>query len=290
VNSGEARIDRQREQVKRACVGLRVSIPALGLPNGFGLYSGFVVEVENEWLFITAEHAFTRTDETAGLNTALARYPSASIAFQPLGLDPKRAAGNVVPFRLDECRRFATSRLATERQADLEPAELAAMRAADCECILLKDLYVDNLRSVGVCPLTWESVPSLSDREASKAVDAPGDRAIEVCGVPSSLTTVEAETAGLWFYCLPLKLESVDNPPILELSRLWGEPDIDDIKGMSGGPVVYLGADQPYLVGIQIAQIKREGGYVYRAAMSVPFMESIRFWIQMGAENLPSGE
>lgn len=188
------------------------------LPNGVEkplAFSGFLLEVRERWIFITAGHVVKLLDQAMSRGAKFARW---RLDDQAAG-DRFKGAAVVVDFDVRDW-------------AFIDDTELGLDYAA----FPLRDLYRKQLVAGGAMPLgrdTWGEVSEPYDQFA-------------LVGIPLETVSKEGEFT-LTGKLVLLPLEPCDAPEDAErtpeskfYARIKDRGSVSDIEGMSGGPVFGL--------------------------------------------------
>lgn len=276
----EAHVHEQEEQVTKAFVSICAYMPFQNAASQFAPFSGFVFSVEDQWILVTAEHVFTGHEDHVGLDLLLERHPETHIELQPFwgGRD------TATKFVTDPARRFSTTQLANAWIDKLEEPAFYAMKNADIICIPLSDYFEQNLSAVGVQPLLWDQVRLVPQDEAIALLSGKTVTTM-LFGIPATGVQTKDGTASAWLLRLPVEPAGEELPFTYWLPA-WNTDEVpDDVRGASGGPIMMLGADKPYLMGIQIAQDRLNGQRRLKAVNAFPFFEFIASWVRYVKES-----
>lgn len=254
----------QIAQVSKAFVFLVLKIYQADQGSRYLTRSGFIVEVEGRWLWMTAGHVIDGIEDFLREDGEADFY----LNWPP---DPTWP----IPFVYADADRLSMSQLVKhhrelmpdshEHQADF----FNALEDADIGYLVLRPLYVKNLEAAGVVPLRWNQVRSPSDEDIA-SVDADGLQ-LFLFGIPESswMNDRGGVNPMATFKSLALRLPrdlDRDGPHVLASPKLRFVPDfgpdlhIGSLVGMSGGPIMVLGGAEPLLIAVQSAQLSTGRG------------------------------
>ena len=230
-----------------------MAIPPEGTPAF--VTSGFIVEVEGWWFWITAEHSFDFLDEY------LKREPHAAVSFRP-SFDPQRT-GVLFAYKPTHALR-----LARESEKSLrEPSDredlcffLEHWRDQDIGIYLLEDYYAQNLRAAGVVPLREENIWKVDEEFLSEWKEKPDIR-YYISGAPASEVELDDRGVPMAWSLKALRLGTKDlHQPMPTFEPWWtAEEHRGGVHGMSGGPILIVCEGRVFWVGVQSSQIGADG-------------------------------
>ena len=257
----------------KACVCLVVEGPScVDATAGVTVFSGFIIEVCDEWFWITADHvfddAFGKLDQVEGDNR-FRLYLASTLDRTRDPINFRFAQSNRI--RMPEVARAWLPRvdepLAAARFRQIAPdLDIAAMH--------LDNYYVSLLRTVGVEPLRSEHYRSdidLAKIDLSSYVCA-------VVGAPQSEVKLGKSVGQFTIRALELQPyfgEDVNcDPPFVAFQPCWTTPDFDDnVAGMSGGPIFISNGLHTILIGVQFAAKPARNPRYIRALSAEPFIQ-----------------
>ncbi|MCH8273701.1 MAG: hypothetical protein IH851_02825 [Armatimonadetes bacterium] len=247
----------QLREVAKACVPLVLHREELPAEQRLVCYSGFLVELANKWIWITAGHVIDELDAVLG------QEPSPSFFFR-VPTDPN----GPVFFNYTDAKHasfLAVSKIGMKLRP--RPARRVAeawqyLAKADIGFAVLTTLYIDNLRAAGAVPFDKDQIRHYGEEEV-KGIDV-GQLGVFLAGIPaeSKEADLTADNPTISFKELPLHPASPDEcePPQCYFEPQWTDDLHEgDVKGMSGGPIVVLGLDKPLVVAVQSAQLSVPG-------------------------------
>lgn len=129
---------------------------------------------------------------------------------------------------------------------------------SDVGFVELIQLYADALVADGVIPLEMSHLKRHREEEV-QGVD-PNRLTLMLYGVPTGTIHVTERGLDAHAVCAPVVLDRILKHQRYRYVPDW-PPELHDgdVKGMSGGPIVALGWDEPVLVGIQSSRRGQEG-------------------------------
>jgi hypothetical protein len=249
----------QMEEVQKAFVAISVAVP-----EGTSISSGFVVDL-GTWILVTAEHVI---EGDGGVKDLMLREGA---RLELLALDDKAQS---VTFRLPEVYA-STSQLAQAQGVSEDEAQV--LREMDLVGIPLSDLYVKQLQYLGVKPLRYNHVSSMTKAEAANLIEGQ-DVLVYLVGIPRELTRIVKDGEMLEITVQPLQVEphSLRDPFNYWMPAYSKDEGPYDVKGMSGGPLVALGLKEPHVLAVQSAQDYIHGKRVFKAVSSAGFFSFLK--------------
>jgi len=264
-------IEFQYWQLRQAFVSVTVANPLQPPDQKVAVRSAFVVEINDDWWLISAEHAFLDYEDQPGLLDIIAKRPGTRLFLQPMADRDKREN---VPFRFDRSAAICTRDL-SDLLAHSEYHNLSnELKDMDLIAIHLSQLYKEHLRALNVKPLTWENVRPILEDELFDFLHRQS-ATIALVGIPED--TLVEQTGSCWveFSRLPVS-PAKSELPFIFVKPEWKEKDRSySIKGVSGGPLALFGLERLYILGVQVSQIQGDP-YLYRAVTAQFFFEVLR--------------
>jgi hypothetical protein len=146
----EARIRSQMRSIERACLTLVTVDHSVSGPGRFKVGSGFVVELLDNWLWITAAHCIDFLDEHVGKDVDVLLRPPLDDG-PPLKIDNQVLAVSINRIR----------EILDHSQSEWTPHKremMRLLRAADVGFIVLPDAIRTELARRGLQPLARDQV------------------------------------------------------------------------------------------------------------------------------------
>ncbi|MBI1331270.1 MAG: hypothetical protein GC165_00150 [Armatimonadetes bacterium] len=238
-----------------------VVVHAPGYKRPLGIYSGFFVDIEGQWFWLTAAHCKTEIRET------IENWPTCEVDFLTyLG------GGSEIAFCRDDCT-FVDFQEINKTQMELNgPLGEDEARIADLfdvACLPVPDTVVCYLLNKNVATFALEEFgEDVSKYHDRKRVDA----AIFCCGIPGSSFELEGTEATVRPRLFPLHPEPNEdiNPEKVDLEQefyVWipvnfvSEGSNESLQGVSGGPVLMVIENKDVrVIGIQTRERPGNGG------------------------------
>lgn len=213
------------------CMSYTAIIP-LGATE-FDYASCFVVEIEGQWILITAGHVITRLKEVASNGVHLSEF-----------MLHDQLAGNRYPFGVPYPFAFEDWVVIDNADADIAVAPLSAMLAANLEAGGIRPIKED---AWGTPPLDQYQYWILAGIPAESHARANNFHTLKLTIVPLQPATAPSSST-----------DSTSTEKVF--GKIVTQPDLDnavvnDVKGMSGAPIYGVkevdGALRYWLIGVQ---------------------------------------
>lgn len=239
------------EIVASSCVALIVSGRISYSGQREYAFSGFVVELDGHWMWVTAAHVL---DEIEKIERIIGPCDYALKSAS----SPMREA---IPFRFHNAERIDVPVLAEtflKSSKDLGPNGpdfFKCLRQLDISCLWLEELYSLNLAVNGVVPFKHHQIGYQDG--ALRARSFEFERQILLAGFPTSDFEFDddGDLSLMVVKVLPIHPTNTDEPTY-EFEPLWNESlHFGSVCGMSGGPIVATGFGHPILIGVQSSEI-----------------------------------
>lgn len=252
--------ERVHSRIYQLFLGVRLFIG----DNLVSIYSGFAVEINGRWMWVTASHVFDHIDSR--INSVQGPEFDFNL-FKMEWLVPRHSLekGAYFTYKPGIALRFdelAKARLAARAYSGNPENELlkAVADHADVGVLLLSEYDMRVLSGLGVEPLRKPDVVSVSP-EFFRTTD-PRAWQLLIAGIPSETIRLDEDSGEgtLSIMTLPLGFIRKQKPtfPNAKLRPRWpASLHAGDIMGMSGGPILAIGPNgEVRLGGIQS---KRKG-------------------------------
>lgn len=237
-------------RMQSAIVGLQVQDD--GAKKCFGIFSGFVIEFRDAWLWVTAGHVLDEIE--------LWRKSSHELiyAFVAASDDVSPSRSFLVPFERFKTLNFLDNARVAARRSPRSKWHRRMSEQFDLAFVEIEPLYCAYLIERGVVPFRRLEY-DVEETELEKAMQEGWT--IVVAGFPCAGAEVTPSGRSIIapFKVLPLCPGSVKFPRLI-LKPGWDQADFPhSVKGVSGGPVCILTKSTPFLVGVQSAQSPSNG-------------------------------
>lgn len=271
-------VDEQKQAAYRAFVGLGVHKQGGPPGEAYHLISGFVFSVHDRWVWVSSAHAFVGHGDDRGLFALMEEFPETKIELQPVSQTKSKPTF----FSIFRNNWITIDSIAEELKDRIPAGDYQALKDSDLIAVILPELYVQNLQAEGVKPFTWTQVCDMPDDEHMELLRGR-TLTIMILGVPSSgsLFNHVSGLTSLQILCLPIEPAS-ESLPFSYWHPTWSDQELShNVVGTSGGPIMLLGAHQPFIMGVQISQKKANGNVVYKSVSGYFFFDIIAKLIKL---------
>lgn len=240
----------------------------------FTLYSGFVVEIEGAWIWITADHVFDPAHGALDITEGDDKF---IVTLNPLMNDPKDrliyAYRKKNRIRLTEAASAAAMNLGSPSVENRRLRRIA--KHFDIGALFLDNYYVQHLKYVGLQPLSGSEIFAESEEEMNDLLQ--NSPSLCLAGIPTN--SIDRTETGInssfkILFVQPLRAYS---PPLMKFLPDYAKVDHDgSLEGFSGSPIFVTDGQQTILVAVQYAQQKRKGALRINAIDARPLFLMIR--------------
>jgi hypothetical protein len=248
--------ERAYRALENSMVSLRVSSPSKRV--ACNVYTGFVIELNGHWAWITAAHVFETVAEDK------ARFPDLKYQWKPWASQSNKWCA--IPY--DKFQKVDIGKDLVElSMAEGDSCEKTEVyKSVDLGYILIDGYWQAILTNLGVKPFPGRKA-ALTNEEFARVCE--GGWCAFVAGCPQeSHTYLASENASQIKHAVePLTMLSAQGL-VFRLQRTAESKSAKSMKGFSGGPVVALAGEELYLIGVQYFQ--EEGHEIVRAVNTMP--------------------
>lgn len=242
--------------------------------NRFTAFSGFVVEIEGHWLWITADHVFD--PKYNGLDLIEGNHNFVA-TLNPITANPS----DRLIFSYKTANRTRVTEHALKLCEDLDPENpdnaefIKIAQNLDVGALFLEDYYVAHLKAIGVRPLSGEEL--FEDREEVLEEMCKSRSCLAVAGIPKNSIIRTPTGTDQNFKVLAVKSAGIYTPPLCEfIDDFPEELHSGSLVGCSGGPIFFTTGTKTVVVAVQYAEEYRSGVRYIKAVGSEAFFRLLQ--------------
>ncbi len=245
-------MDERVRRMARAFVSIGVEVPAAPREQRFTAFSGFVVEINHEWFWVTADHIIDENHD--GLRSIEDRI---DVNLSLIALCDQSGHKTHFRFKTEDCVRMPLltkmqlSRL--ESKSNEEQYVESISDDLDLAAIYFSKYYMDHLKAVGVLPLK-ESEWLFDPEENKETFD---DYVLCLAGIPQNSYVPDNTGLNMTFKTLSIDSSRYE-PPFFYCIPAWeSDTHVGSLVGFSGGPIFIADRQKTALLGVQFSVTKQ---------------------------------